>query len=198
MAARTRRAVRVTPGATQDRRSFGVGAFPPSVNPRHKPTFFDKQDAGLRIKRGKDVLDGLVLDVRERINPAPGVVRQFPRFRRDRPDAKTISPPRGASQAQVSAADSFSVLYELEHHRGALEILLLLNRQDLATKSTLRQHLRPGPEALGGAIRSLLKLDLVETFAVQTFPFAKTYRLTGRGKAILDSPLPSWPSLILK
>lgn len=196
MTARAKRAVRVTPGATQDRRGIEVGALQiPGSRPAN-PAFHDCRSAEHPIGNGAPLLDNLGLEGELSTGQTPSVVRQSTSFRRGGPDERIAARLRGGIQPNVSTSDSFSTLYELEHHRGALEILLLLNLETSATTSRFRQLLRPGPEALGGALRSLLKLDLVETDSVLTFPFAKTFRLTVRGRAILDSPLASWPSVI--
>ncbi|MGA8303621.1 MAG: hypothetical protein WA691_09405 [Thermoplasmata archaeon] len=111
------------------------------------------------------------------------------------PHAKVGISRANRSEPPVSARDPFSVLYEIEQHRGGLEILLLLNGEGGATKSKLRQCLRPGPEALGGALRSLVRLGLLEPNLIPTFRFPTIYRLTARGRAFVECPLKYWPSL---
>lgn len=92
----------------------------------------------------------------------------------------------------------FELLYALESRRGTLEILTFLGREGSASKSRLRQCLKPGPEALEGALATLLRLGLVAGETVRDFPFGSRYRLTSLGSALLRTPLPLWSSLFTR
>jgi hypothetical protein len=80
----------------------------------------------------------------------------------------------------------------ITQHHGTLEILLLLHRERAACKSEMRRRLRPGPEALEGALDSLTELGLISCKGGPSFPFPKNYELTTRGKKMIESPLPAW------
>jgi DNA-binding HxlR family transcriptional regulator len=86
----------------------------------------------------------------------------------------------------------FLMLHELEHHRGTLEILLLLGGENSATKSRMRRKLRVGQVAIESSLLSLVRMGLVRFETNPGFPFSKSFRLTGRGRTLVDSPLRSW------
>jgi DNA-binding HxlR family transcriptional regulator len=104
-------------------------------------------------------------------------------------------PRRNQHQFESGTGEPFSILYVLEQHRGTLEILLLLSRENGVTKSRFRQRLRPVQVALNGALTSLERLGLVEAQSTDMFPFGRTYHLTDRGMALLAAPLRDWPFL---
>jgi DNA-binding HxlR family transcriptional regulator len=112
--------------------------------------------------------------------------------------AKEIASARQAPGGHSASKRRYVIMYLLEEHRGTLEILLLLLHERTASKSRMRAQLRPGPEALDGALRSLHLLDLVESQLVRVFPFGRTYRLTERGEALLATSLGSWPGVIAR
>lgn len=91
----------------------------------------------------------------------------------------------------------FRAVYELERHRGALEILLLLGLGGPASMSKLRRRLFPGPEALTGAARSLERLGFIVCEQGTQFPFSKIYRLTGKGSAMIGKEPVSWPEILV-
>jgi|SRR5580658_1507280 DNA-binding HxlR family transcriptional regulator len=198
MTARDERAVRVVPGSTADR-----PGLPPDISQR-------PSSAQGRVARELDSgAKSPSMDVLGSRTEAP--LTAAPPKSRSRgvqirpPEVHGLSPhtsTRGACGDRVcthaTPTELMGLLYEIEHHRGTHEILLLLNQESIATTSRLRQRLRPGPEALGGALRSLTRLRLIEVRLAPTFPFAKTYRLTDRGRGLLDSPLRLWLALLLK
>jgi DNA-binding HxlR family transcriptional regulator len=92
--------------------------------------------------------------------------------------------------------DALSMLYALERHRGTLEVLLLLYAEGTATRSRLRAKLRPGAEAIDGALAGLGRLGLITSDHLRTFPFTRTYRLTERGEELLDAPLRRLPAML--
>lgn len=83
----------------------------------------------------------------------------------------------------------YATLYLLEYHRGTLEILTYLNQEGCGTVSDMRKQLMPGPEAIRGALSVLLQLALIESSRASRIPFARIYRLTEKGKAVLGRPL---------
>jgi DNA-binding HxlR family transcriptional regulator len=101
-----------------------------------------------------------------------------------------------ARQGSREVRGSYEGIFELERHRGALEILLVLDGERYATKPRLRQRLRPGQVALSGALRSLMRLGLIAPHPVSTFPFGTTYGLTETGIKFTQTPLRSWPYLL--
>ena len=96
------------------------------------------------------------------------------------------------------------LINQLGHHRGSLEILLLLYEEDsgsersLASPSHMRRRLRIGQEAIDGALGCLVQLGLVILEPQDVFPFAKCYRLTERGRVLVKRPIPSWSLVSLE
>lgn len=88
------------------------------------------------------------------------------------------------------------MLYDLERHHGSFEILLVLHQLGPSTVSRLRKILRPGQEALESSLSTLSGIGLVRCEPKGRFPFSKTYWLTGRGRALAEAPLCSWPSVV--
>jgi len=92
---------------------------------------------------------------------------------------------------------SFSLIAEVSHHRGTFEVMLLLHEQISARDAgmsayQIRRRLRLGQEAIYGALRSLLRLGLVDRVQARSFPFGTRYHLTQRGEALVGLPLHSW------
>lgn len=198
MIARGKRAVRVTPGATQGRRGIHDLVLTTRNHPDDAPRIRWMREAAPPIEKGEGELTSRWPAERPPKDQPPGVSSPSSGIQFNSPDARIRSLMGGRTQLEISPTDSFSVLYEIEHHRGALEILLLLNRESSATKSRFRQCLRPGPQSIGCALQSLVQLDLIEASSIRAFPFATAYRLTSRGRALSESPLRSWPLLILR
>jgi hypothetical protein len=194
--ARSERAVQVVPGATLDRRAdSGLGLVASSFISSKAPSV---EKLGMKptaqLSRVSPAITGAVVGAAasrpvnattNALKAQKGVPSEGPRQRRS-----------GDLQPPFSIASQFSALYELEHHRGALEILLLLNVEDSATASIFRRRLRPGPAALAGALQSLLGLGLIESHPVPVFPFGRIYGLTQRGRLLLDAPLRRWTQLM--
>jgi DNA-binding HxlR family transcriptional regulator len=96
------------------------------------------------------------------------------------------------------------LINQLEHHRGSLEILLLLYEEksggagSLASPSHMRRRLRIGQEAIDGALDCLVQLGLIIPHPQKEFPFATGYRLTERGTAIVERPLHAWSMAFLE
>lgn len=91
--------------------------------------------------------------------------------------------------------DLFLTIHELERHRSSLGILLLLHMEHSASKSRMRRRLKSGQEALESSLDCLVRLRLVNRVSAQDFPFTQTYRLTGSGKFMVETPLVSWPAI---
>lgn len=195
MTARRERAVRVAPGTTSDRRDTVGNGFPLSIQPLYLTTPTASEPIEPPSSKKRKILENLGLAGGSATKalgtvglpkvPLPGLAnsesRAFP-DRRPEPLAAT--------------ADPFSTLYEFEHHRGTLEILFLLYSERTASKSQMRERLRPGPEAIEGALRTLIRLGLVQSDSVRRFPFTRTYWLTERGRGLLETPPRSWPLLL--
>lgn len=95
-----------------------------------------------------------------------------------------------------TAGHPFSLLYELERHRGAFEVLVLLYGRGASTKSDMRRRLRPGQEALESSLACLTRTGLACCEPSSSFPFGKVYRLTELGTALVETPLCGWHRLI--
>jgi hypothetical protein len=196
MTVRNERAVRVGPGTTLDPQGTRVGeltslhrtvaAVGPSGNPGGQLAIVERKHG---LGSGRPVgLSSSTLD--------QAIAFQSMESQRKRVKARDERSHSPNPESRSLLSSSLSNIYELEHHRGALEILLLLGDEGSVTKSRLRQCLKPGPEALGGALQSLVGLGLIESQSIRAFPFAKCFRLTQRGKALLAAPLHAWPSVI--
>jgi hypothetical protein len=116
-------------------------------------------------------------------SPAPSGQDESPLLRHDIP---------------APLSELFRALYALERHRGTLEILFLLYTENPLSKSRLRQRLRPGPDALECALHTLGQLWLVAFDTVDRFPFGRVYRLTGRGRALIELPPRSWSFVLTR
>jgi hypothetical protein len=103
-------------------------------------------------------------------------------------DAGETTPGRHPLTLVRPDRSAFVSLYEMERHRGSLEILLVLYTQGGATRSGLRQRLKPGPEALEASLQSLLRLGLVDFELRRSFPFGRQYRLTSRVQSLMCVP----------
>jgi DNA-binding MarR family transcriptional regulator len=103
-----------------------------------------------------------------------------------------------AARPRSSLLGALPLINQLEHHRGSLEILLLLYERDSererswASPSQMRGRLKIGQEAIDGALACLVQLGLVVLDPQQLFPFANRYRLTERGTALVERPLHAW------
>ena len=202
MTARSTRAVRVVPGTIADRQD---------------PVAGDGQTADghlspevLRLRRGIDtsrsesrtpseVLKSTAL---ETLNPRlEANLRRAVEGTRQAAARHHLSEPLGACP-RGSPRDALPLISQLEHHRGSLEILLLLYGEDLgserslASPSLMRRRLRIGQEAIDGALGCLVELGLVTLDLQPEFPFAKRYRLTERGTALVERPLHSWSRVL--
>ena len=99
-------------------------------------------------------------------------------------------------ELRITISDPYSVLYELERYRGALEILFLLYLEGSANMSRMRQQLRPGQTALKRSLHALVRSRLVNHSRSQSFPFSDSYVLTDRGKELVEARFQSWPYVL--
>ncbi len=204
MTARVERAVRVVPGTIADRQDPGAGG-----------ERTDSQQSCLEGPQPKRVIDAL----RPESTTPPDVLKTTGWGVLNRPlEADPPHPDREIRQPIVrnrlsalkggyprgSLHYALPLINELEHHRGSLEILLLLYEMEsegdgsLASPSHMRRRLRIGQEAIDGALGCLAQLGLVVLDSQREFPFAKRYRLTQRGKALVERPLHSWSLVLLE
>ena len=204
MTARVERAVRVVPGTIADREDPGAGNGQ-TIDGQLSPEV-------LQLRRGIDasrselgtpseVLKSTALEsLNPRLEANPRRAAQDTRqaAARNHLSASPVACPRG------SLRDTLPLVNQLERHRGSFEILLLLYKEglgrerSLASPSLMRRRLRIGQEAIDGALGCLVELGLVILDPQQAFPFAKRYRLTERGKVLVDRPLHSWSLVLLE
>ena len=204
MTARIERAVRVVPGAIAGRqdpvagngRTAGGQLSPEALQLRQ----------GIETSRSdprtpSEVLKSTAL---ETLNPRlEANLRRAVQGTRQAAARNHLSSPLAACP-RGSLRDALPLINQLEHHRGSLEILLLLYGEDLgrerrlASPSLMRRRLRIGQEAIDGALGCLVELGLVILDPQQVFPFAKRCRLTQRGKTLVERPLHSWSLVLLE
>jgi len=92
----------------------------------------------------------------------------------------------------------YSMVNDLEHYRGTFQILLFLYREGPSTAYRMRQHLRPGPEAIQSSLKYLTRTRLVRPSRSLSFPFGRSYELTDWGRDLVESPVRAWPYVLLK
>jgi hypothetical protein len=91
----------------------------------------------------------------------------------------------------------YPILHELGRFSGTLEALHFLYCEEAATKYSMRQRLIARQIALDAALHNLVRHNLVTCDTSRTFPYAQTYRLTERGKALANAPLHTWLTVLL-
>jgi len=112
-------------------------------------------------------------------------------------DSRLSPRPRAADRARFGPAENpLSLLWQLEQHRGSFQVLFYLAQEDSATVSRLRRRLRAGQVSIEGSLRSLLGLGLIARDSSPRFPFAKEYRLTQQGTALVRTALSSWNTIL--
>jgi hypothetical protein len=197
--ARVRRAAGVDPGTTSNRRRGGAEGGDcglaskrtgklTKVTPTRRPSTPRFRIAHRNRSTGND----LISEISSRSGPivaaGPGPHVTEARV------LQLLVDPHGCSRE----LNPYKCPFELERHRGALEILVLLDSEGPVSKSRLRSRLRPGPEALNAAIQGLVGLGLVEARTNAAFPFESRLKLTRRGGEVLATPLRMWPSLLVQ
>ncbi len=198
MTARIERAVRVVPGAIADRQGPGPGDGQ-SVD-GHLSSEALQLRRGVDTSRSKSRTPSEVLKstALETLNPRlEANLRRAAQGTRPAAARNHLSAPL-AARPRSSLRGALPLINQLEHHRGSLEILLFLYDEDLggerslASPSHMRHRLRIGQEAIDGALGCLVQLGLVVPDPQRVFPFAKRYRLTERGTALVERPLHAW------
>lgn len=92
----------------------------------------------------------------------------------------------------LEGSGGLAFLSELDRHHGTLQVLVLLHREASASKSRMRQRLKPAQKALESSLDTLVRLHLVEYDTSPRFPFSKRYRLTPQGRLLVSTPLAGW------
>ena len=204
MTARNERAVRVVPGAIADRQVPVAGGERTASRdtPSERLLLRIRSDAARPESRTPSEL--LKSTALETLNPCPEAnLRRAARGVRQPADRTRLSAPIVACP-RSPPRDGLPLINQLEHHRGSFEILLLLyeeqlgSERGLASPSHMRHRLRIGQEAIDGALACLVQLGLAVLDTQQAFPFAKRYRLTERGTALVERPLHSWSRVFLE
>jgi DNA-binding HxlR family transcriptional regulator len=188
--ARGERAARAGPGTVSDRRGTVTMASSESSS-RDSPTLTSKQclvHIPVRESTPRDpntaIAGGRIL------GPPLGLAAEGTTFSQARPLSRRAE--LSEQEVRESSTSTFSILYELDHHRGTLEILWLLYREESASKSRMRRKLRPAQKAIESSLEGLVRMKLIDCESVRSFPFSKTYRLTERGRILVETPLSSW------
>lgn len=207
MTARNERAVRGAPGNAADRRQRGVGSKRHGDRPRGKAGLIGLVDVGPVIPTlGPVELRSAILEATPSTSRSPPSGESILQLRVESPQAATPResssftssskwPTRSEPRIGESKATVYRFLFQLEHHRGAFEVLFLLLWEDRATLWRMRSALRPGPQAIRAALESLIRLGLVEPIESAreaTFPFGRPYRLSGRGRSLLQTRPDQW------
>lgn len=176
MAARSPRAVRVDPGAATDRRAIaGAKQRGASLPQLHVVSFGDDPRTSSLYPLGR--VEQSSPPVKAGINHSRWCEVGVPR---------------------VSVRDPLSILYEIERYRGSFEILLFLYQEGATSASRLRQRLRPGPGALQRALLHLEEIGAVRHLQAHSFPFTKSYKLSDWGKDLVETPLRTWSSALVR
>ncbi len=173
MAARSRRAVRVDPGAAADRRASAGEKESRRDDPPLHPVRFGEDRESVR-GRSAVPLEPL-------IHPRRGHISTGERAVRD---------------SGLEVFDPFLFLYRLEQHRGAFEVLIRLYRHGPAGKYRMRCELKPGQRALSATLRNLEGIGLIASTRERAFPYTQIYHLTTLGRQLLEIPLASWAPLL--
>jgi hypothetical protein len=163
--ARVERAVRVVPGTKPDRAPNNAGLESVQGSRFLRRDGFEDRDSSLQIRH--------ILQEGER--------------------SVAKLPTRAWTREEGLSRTGLWSVYELERHRGAFEILILLGHEGYACKSRMRKLLIPSQLALDKALESLVKQALVEESHSESFPFAKYYKLSARGFRLVTTSLLDWP-----
>lgn len=95
----------------------------------------------------------------------------------------------------MESVEPIPLVHELNRHIGTFEILHLLGRKDSATKYAMMRSLHPSEKGIDSAVRYLERLGLIERETNGSIP--RRYRLTYRGRALVDRRFGAWPLSIL-
>jgi len=196
MTARRKRAVRVAPGTTLDRHDTVVQSISVVGHVLLRKVFDRPRGIDERSPTSDGRIEGVGLAGGRTTNPTLVPSIHLSDSVNHLSEAKAGALADQGSESRVSIHDPFLLLHELEHHRGTFEILLFLHRERSVTLSRMRRRLRSGQEALEASLGCLHRLGFVNIDPVRGFPFTKTYRLTERGLALIETPLSSWVRLL--
>jgi DNA-binding HxlR family transcriptional regulator len=198
MTARVERAVRVVPGTIADRQD-PIAGDGQTVDGYLSPEVLQLR-RGIDVSRSESRTPSEVLKstALKTLNPRlEANLRRAVQGTRQAAARNHSSLPLGACP-RGSLRDALPLISQLGRHRGSFEILILLYEEDpgsgrsLTSPYQMRRRLRIGQEAIDGALGCLVQLGLITPDPQQVFPFAKRYRLTERGTAIVERPLHSW------
>ena len=178
MTARGERAVRrADPGAAADRRDIVAGSSPsPSDDLPAEPKRRDR----------KPLSSGLSLPP------------DRPRLPLDISAGLESSSLETAPAAGIDFRSTLYLFHELGGDPGAYGALLGFYFCGPDTVHGVRRRLGLGQQAVTGVIAVLLRLRLIEAEPNRPFPYVRrrSYRLTVRGRALLDTPMSSWSALV--
>jgi len=192
MTARTGRAVEAVPGATLDRRR-GVlicDSFPKRLSAGEIARGEGGSRAWLTSKSGNGI--NLVTRVNGSLDLDGADRSEAPLPRLIGLGSQRAGRPAVAGPRIPIDDPTFLLLHGLELHRGAFEILLLLYREEAASKSRMRRCLRPSQRAIDGSIHFLSTERLIEGAGESSFPFSVRFHLTDRGKSLIETPISRW------
>lgn len=178
MTARGERAVRrADPGAAADRR--GTVGPDSTTLPDFSPAEFKRRD------REPVPPDASFQPVRSRLLP-------------DVPSGRESSSLETAQTAVLDFRNTLYLFHELGGHPGAYGALLGFYFCGPGTAYDVRKRLGLGQQAVAGVIEVLLRLKLIEMGPGRPFPYARrrSYRLTVRGRGLMDTPMCSWSALV--
>jgi hypothetical protein len=196
--ARDERVVTVAPGAITDRRKNlegrdGVPKGELPVGDIGKPRELGRDVEDRPLQNEATTSDG---------NPSVDPISTRSPYPNDalglRVTGRGLRSPKRSLETQPLIHDPFLMLRELERHRRSLDILLLLYSEQSASKSRIRRQLQSGQESVNGSLRCLLRFGLVRLDENFTFPFSRSFRLTEKGKSIVETPLRSWSLILLQ
>ncbi len=189
MAARKGRAVRADPGTAKDRR-HSVRKRP--VTSTASAVASSSPADSVTLVRGSE--DSGPARLSDRVS-AGGTGPSLEVWSPPATLGRQRTPSDDEHRPRVMMTNPYALIYSLEQHRGSFEILLLLDREGMASKYRMREQLMPRQQALDSAVRCLERMGLVELERGLKFPFEKRYHLTGRGKEFAAT-IRAWPQVL--
>ena len=101
-------------------------------------------------------------------------------------------PPENVEPDSVGGfSEPVCLRHELNRHCGTLEILQMLDDESQATKYAMSRELHPTAKGIRSSVEWLECLGLIERDPGHSH--SKPYRLTDQGRALVNSPLRTWP-----
>lgn len=89
-------------------------------------------------------------------------------------------------------------LYSIDRSTAALQILVYLHMKGPSSKWEIVHSLKSGRVAVEHSVDMLRRLGLIECVESKAFPFPKIVALTKEGRVLVNSPVTSWPKLLLE